>query len=383
MEFSEESEIELESFIPRSSDQKDEGPPYDAKSKSRRHPGLYLQRAHFWICHNTRSKMLCFGILLIVGNFAKNSAAIYGTRKIAAGASIKSDYSNIGNLDDLRAISSSIDDFCFPGMEKNCDCPNPMEPKDRQGRRHWLKTSHENKDKAAETEDLDVVFYGDSITEGWMGTSFGFPNGRKEKNEEVFKSLFTLDGGGKHNGVTLGISGDLTTSLLWRLQNGEMPANLHPKVFWLLIGTNDVGNKWCSPEATLLGILRVVEEIRKQKPGTMIILNSILPRSWHRNGNVLKGKGIKKGQYLPELWTAIQDINNHLSAYSDLHENIIYFDANDVFFTGTSTGEPSDEKSKQLRIDHNLMPDFLHPSAVGYKLWGDRIVAKLDELIKV
>jgi lysophospholipase L1-like esterase len=162
-----------------------------------------------------------------------------------------------------------------------------------------------------------------------------------------------------------------------------MPANLHPKVFWLLIGTNDVGNKWCSPEATLLGILRVVEEIRKQKPGTMIILNSILPRSWHRNGNVLKGKGIKKGQYLPELWTAIQDINNHLSAYSDLHENIIYFDANDVFFTGTSTGEPSDEKSKQLRIDHNLMPDFLHPSAVGYKLWGDRIVAKLDELIKV
>jgi hypothetical protein len=86
-----------------------------------------------------------------------------------------------------------------------------MEPKDRQGRRHWLKTSHENKDKAAETEDLDVVFYGDSITEGWMGTSFGFPNGRKEKNEEVFKSLFTLDGGGKHNGVTLGISGDLVS----------------------------------------------------------------------------------------------------------------------------------------------------------------------------
>jgi hypothetical protein len=44
-----------------------------------------------------------------------------------------------------------------------------------------------------------------------MGTSFGFPNGRKEKNEEVFKSLFTLDGGGKHNGVTLGISGDLVS----------------------------------------------------------------------------------------------------------------------------------------------------------------------------
>ena len=57
-------------------------------------------------------------------------------------------------------------------------------------------------------EDLDVVFYGDSITEGWMGTSYGFSNGRKEKNLQVFESFFTLEGGGKYKGLALGISGD-------------------------------------------------------------------------------------------------------------------------------------------------------------------------------
>ena len=155
-----------------------------------------------------------------------------------------------------------------------------------------------------------------------------------------------------------------------------MPATLNPKVFWVLIGTNDFGRTWCSPEAVLLGILRVVEEIRKQNPGTVIVLNSILPRSWHKNGIVTKGKRLKKGKYLPELWTASQDINQHLSAYCESHENLVYFDANDVFFT-----EETKHGEKPM-IDKNLMPDLLHPSKVGYKLWGDRIVTELDKLIK-
>ena len=99
-------------------------------------------------------------------------------------------------------------------MEKSCKCPDPMVGLDRQGRRHWLKTSNENKDKALSVkDDVDVVFYGDSITEGWMGTSFGFPNGRKEHNEQVFNSLFTLENGGKYKGIALGISGDLVRTL--------------------------------------------------------------------------------------------------------------------------------------------------------------------------
>jgi len=96
-------------------------------------------------------------------------------------------------------------------MEKKCysTCPNQMEPGGRQGRRNWLKASHENKDAISEMgEDVDVVFYGDSITEGWKGTSISIPNGRKKNNLKVFNSLFTIEGGGKYKGIPMGISGD-------------------------------------------------------------------------------------------------------------------------------------------------------------------------------
>ncbi len=42
-----------------------------------------------------------------------------------------------------------------------------MVGKGRQGQRHWSKASHENKDSISTIKDgADVVFYGDSITEG-------------------------------------------------------------------------------------------------------------------------------------------------------------------------------------------------------------------------
>lgn len=90
-----------------------------------------------------------------------------------------------------------------------CKCLDPMQPGGREGKLHWLKAVQENKDVASsDHEDADVVFYGDSITEGWRGTSYGFPNGRKENNLEVYNSLFSLEHGGKYKGLTLGISGD-------------------------------------------------------------------------------------------------------------------------------------------------------------------------------
>jgi hypothetical protein len=64
----------------------------------------------------------------------------------------------------------------------------------------------------------DVVFLGDSITEGWRGTSYGIPVERKQDNLEVFQSLFR--GGGTErsgdnslSGLALGISGDRVCSL--------------------------------------------------------------------------------------------------------------------------------------------------------------------------
>jgi hypothetical protein len=44
----------------------------------------------------------------------------------------------------------------------------------------------------------------------------------------------------RRRALLLGISGDQTMHLLWRLQNGEGPAGLNPTSITLMIGTNDV-----------------------------------------------------------------------------------------------------------------------------------------------
>ena len=168
--------------------------------------------------------------------------------------------------------------------------------------------------------------------------------------------------------------------LLWRLQNSEMPQSLNPQVIWLLIGTNDMGWAWCKPEVALIGILRVVEEIRAKKPGCDLVINGLLPRSFdHQTGYLMKkGYNTKKqgSKKLPSLWNDIRAINKQLEEYSKGHDNVHYVDASDIFLVDEFV------KEDELQIDVNLMNDYLHPSDVGYKVWGDRIVEKLDELLK-
>lgn len=150
-------------------------------------------------------------------------------------------------------------------------------------------------------------------------------------------------------------------------------------VFWLLIGTNDMGWAWCSPEVTLIGILRVVEELRAKKPGSTIVINSLLPRTFDKEkGKLLWEK--EPGHTIdannpPSLWKDIQAINEQLEKYSRTRDNVEFFDVNDIFLKDTLVAE------KDMQINKDLMGDYLHPSASGYKLWGDEIVKKLDFLL--
>lgn len=157
--------------------------------------------------------------------------------------------------------------------------------------------------------------------------------------------------------------------LLWRIQNGELPSNLNPSVFWLLIGTNDIGRMWCSPEMVVIGIIRNVEEILSRKPSAHVVINGLLPRSFNKEGYLAKGGPIK-----PSVWEDINAINSELKMYATYREHVSYFET-DVFFKNP------DVQPSQLQIDKDLMPDLLHPSPMGYRLWGEEIVTMLDTLI--
>jgi lysophospholipase L1-like esterase len=258
--------------------------------------------------------------------------------------------------------------------------------------------------------EIDVVFLGDSITEEWNARLLGRVRKDLRGIQQVFSRYFTRAGGGTYNGVALGIAGDQSPHLLWRLKHGEL--KLNPKVWWVTMGTNDLLSGGCSPEVVLLGILRIVEEIQWAKPDAIIVINGILPTSVpavKKDKNFLKkamqelkkkkakakveeksdeddeeipGDPIKinKGKFMRPL-TEVKDmgptikiINKQLQKFSEKHDYVKYFDVESIFYTKS-------EKGKDV-IDMNLLQG-LHPTKEGHAEWAKKIVKKLNDWITV
>mmetsp|Transcript_10894 Transcript_10894/g.19053 ORF Transcript_10894/g.19053 Transcript_10894/m.19053 type:complete len:489 (+) Transcript_10894:147-1613(+) len=248
-----------------------------------------------------------------------------------------------------------------------------------------------NRKLDSEQYDLDVVFIGDSITEQRQGTSMGKPVTNYDGVKEIFDKTFTKSKGGEFNGIAMGIAGDTSANLLWRLMNGEMPYGLTPRVWWVGIGTNDLSMKGCSEEVVLLGILRVVEEIQNSHPNDIIVINSILPINRNEDGLLehvgkhhedvalkKKEKNLKDNEMSTkrghiDFWPSIVSINKELKKFASAHTNVKFFNADTIFVEERGGG-------KYLKLD--LMQDPVHPNVSGYKKWNNMIKKKLHELIK-
>jgi platelet-activating factor acetylhydrolase IB subunit beta/gamma len=122
----------------------------------------------------------------------------------------------------------------------------------------WLKI-HEAHVRTAQANPgpLDVLLVGDSITIQW-GASWEkeFPN---------------------RKAVNIGIGGDKTQNVLWRLDHGGVDG-LKPKTIVLMIGNN---NMFFTPEtgvpAAARGIQTCVANLREKFPDATLIVAKILP----------------------------------------------------------------------------------------------------------
>ncbi|MEP4078594.1 sulfatase-like hydrolase/transferase [Haloferula sp.] len=201
----------------------------------------------------------------------------------------------------------------------------------------WWKDRHLAKVKEARKGGYDLVFIGDSITQGFEGAG-------KASWEKHYKDRKALN---------LGFSGDRTEHVLWRLMNGELE-NVDPKLFVLMIGTNNTGHRQDSPEKTAEGIQLILELLRDRKPDAKVLLLSVFPRDDKPDGKLRK---INEG------------INALIKPMAD-GEKVFWQDLTDVFLDDDGV------------LPKSVMPDSLHPKQAGYRMWVDAMEAKIEELLK-
>jgi lysophospholipase L1-like esterase len=113
---------------------------------------------------------------------------------------------------------------------------------------------------------VDVLLVGDSITQQW-----GSPLDSGTFNE-AWNTHFQ-----KYKAINIGIGGDKTQNVLWRLDHGAVDG-LVPRAIVLMIGNN---NMFFAPEtgvaAAAKGVKTCVENLREKFPQTRLIVAKILP----------------------------------------------------------------------------------------------------------
>ncbi len=225
----------------------------------------------------------------------------------------------------------------------------------------------------------DVIFLGDSITNGWEG---------QKAWQEYFSSF---------KPVNLGIGGDQTGHVLWRITEGHELDNLKPKAAVIMIGTNNIGGH--SAQQIAGGIKAIVEELKSQKPNIKILVLAVFPRGGSGDAeqsleqitagikpideelqkekpdvtrlNALVRKLAQQKGTIPaaKLNKKVAEINAIIAKLDD-GKTVFYKDIGNGFL---------DQKGG---LSGEIMPDYLHLSAKGYDIWGKAIKDDLEKLVK-
>ncbi len=222
---------------------------------------------------------------------------------------------------------------------------NPATKPEPRKDKGWV-ARHEAFQAKAKAGGVDVLFLGDSITQGWEG------NGR-EAWAKTFAPL---------KAANFGIGGDRTQHVLWRITEGKELEGIDPKVVVLMIGTNNIGSD--SAEQIAEGVSAIVSEVRKQKPKAKVLLLGVFPRS----GKPAKELKTDSVATAAELQPKVKAINERLAKLDD-GKNVKYLDIGDKFLNPDG-GLPKDN-----------MPDFLHLSPKGYEIWADAIKKPVEQML--
>ena len=188
----------------------------------------------------------------------------------------------------------------------------------------------------AKQGDVDIVFLGDSITHFW-----------ETKGKASYDKFFA-----NRKVLNTAVAGDRTQHVLWILKDSTILDPITPKLFVLMIGTNNVGWNETNPAQTLEGIQAILATIREKEPQAKVLVFDVFPRGANEQDGLRKQVDeINRG--IPALCDGVHAI--HCSINKQLLE--------------------SDGKT----LSREMMGDLLHPEAEGYEIWSAAILPFADK----
>lgn len=189
----------------------------------------------------------------------------------------------------------------------------------------------------AKDKQIQIVFLGDSITDGWQGTG-----------KAVWERYYV-----KHNAADFGVSGERTEHTLGHIAGGVLDG-LNPKLVVIMIGTNNIGHSAEEkPEWAAAGVKKIVATVHEKLPNAKVLLLGVFPRD-------PKDSARRK---------AVEGINGIISKFDD-GKKTVYLDLTSKFLD--ASGE----------IPKDVMPDGLHPNEKGYQIWAEAMQPTLERLMK-
>lgn len=215
------------------------------------------------------------------------------------------------------------------------DGPRTCVPEGRTGEEWWLYWMRQKRGEIAtfRGKTVDAVLLGDSITHFWDMAG-------KEELAKFREKMSVLP---------IGVAGDKTQHVLWRVENGDLDGYT-ARTVTLMIGTNNTSD---TPEDIAAGIRSILDAIALRQPKAKIVLMPIFPRGkWQNDKDRAKN----------------DKVNALIRPFAD-GKRIVWFDFTQKFL------------SSDGKVRKDLMDDYLHPTAAGYAVWRESAVPFLQKLL--
>jgi lysophospholipase L1-like esterase len=222
----------------------------------------------------------------------------------------------------------------------------------------WF-SHHEKNLVDAKAGPYDLLFVGDSITD-----NFHKPG---PAPDQVFKPIWD-ELFAPHNAFNLGVSGDSTQHVLWRLDHGEVDG-LAPSNIVLMIGTN---NTWHDAPATAeevaTGIEAVVTSLHMHMPKAKILVVGILPTT-------VSAQKSAKDEAVNQL---VASFYAHSSYVRTLNLDALFLKSDGSVDESLFYDMPA--PCKGPTCDPNAPPQprkVVHPNTVGQRKWAEAVATAL------